>query len=136
MKMHMKYSFSSVGMVSFTLLFSTLFIGNTTNSIYGVDINASSHILEKLMDSSNILGIVKDGSFIVAETNETKKLTSVGLVEAVSPESGLMNLTIYEGRAILVSSPQSNDEWIYGAAIIVIADPIVTKLVKEVYNLE
>ena len=46
------------------------------------------------------IGIVKDGSFIVAETDETKKFTSVGLVEAVTPESRLMNLTAYDGRVI------------------------------------
>ncbi len=123
----MKYSFSYVVMISFTMLLSTLFVNYSTISIYGSDIT----------DSSDIVGIVKDGSFIVAETNETKKLTSVGLVEAVTPESGLINLTLYEGSAILVSSPQKSDnEWIFGATIIDIADPIVTKLVKEVFNLK
>ena len=121
MKSHMKYPFSRILMISFTMLLSTLFMIYSTMSTYGSDIN----------DFSNIIGIVKDGSFIVAETNETKKLTSVGLVEAPTPESGLINLTQYEGKAILVSSPQlSENEWIFGATIIDIADPIVTKLVK------
>lgn len=122
----MKYPFSKILMISFTMILSILFVIYSTTSIYGSDIN----------DSSNIVGIVKDGSFIVAETNETKKLTSVGLVEATTPESGLINLTQYEGKAILVSSPQiSDNEWIFGATIIDIADPIVTKLVKKVFNL-
>ena len=126
MKSHMKYPFSKILMISFTMILSILFVIYSTTSIYGLDIN----------DSSNIVGIVKDGSFIVAETNETKKLTSVGLVEATTPESGLINLTQYEGKAILVSSPQiSDNEWIFGATIIDIADPIVTKLVKKVFNL-
>jgi hypothetical protein len=108
------------------MLLSTFLVIYSTLSIHGSDIN----------DSSDIIGIVKDGSFIVAETNETKKLTSVGLVEATTPESGLINLTQYEGKAILVSSPQiSDNEWLFGATIIDIADPIVTKLVKEVFNL-
>ena len=90
-----------------------------------------------ITDSSNMLGIVKDGVFILVETNETKKLPSVGLVEATTPDSGLINLTQYEGKSILVSSQSILDnEWIFGATIIDIADPIVTKLVKEVYNLE
>ena len=123
----MKYPFSKIVMISFTMLLSTLFVIYSTISIYGSDIN----------DSSNIIGIVKDGSFIVAETNETKKLTSIGLVDAVTPESGLINLTQYEGKAILVSSPQiSDNDWIFGATIIDIADPIVTKLVKEVFKLK
>lgn len=126
MKSHMKYSFSKIVMISFTMLLSTLLVIYSTLSIHGSDIN----------DSSDIIGIVKDGSFIVAETNETKKLTSVGLVEATTPESGLINLTQYEGKAILVSSPQiSDNEWLFGATIIDIADPIVTKLVKDVFNL-
>lgn len=126
MKLHMKYPFSKIVMISFTMLLSTFLVIYSTLSIHGSDIN----------DSSDIIGIVKDGSFIVAETNETKKLTSVGLVEATTPESGLINLTQYEGKAILVSSPQiSDNEWLFGATIIDIADPIVTKLVKEVFNL-
>jgi hypothetical protein len=122
----MKYPFSKIVMISFTMLLSTLLVIYSTLSIHGSDIN----------DSSDIMGIVKDGSFIVVETNETKKLTSIGLVEATTPESGLINLTQYEGKAILVSSPQiSDNEWLFGATIIDIADPIVTKLVKEVFNL-
>lgn len=126
MKLHMKYPFSKSVMIAFTMLLSTFLVIYSTLSIHGSDIN----------DSSDIIGIVKDGSFIVAETNETKKLTSVGLVEATTPESGLINLTQYEGKAILVSSPQiSDNEWLFGATIIDIADPIVTKLVKEVFTL-
>lgn len=126
MKSHMKYPFSKILMISFTMLLSILLVIYSTLSIHGSDIN----------DSSDIIGIVKDGSFIVAETNETKKLTSVGLVDATTPESGLINITQYEGKAILVSSPQiSDNEWLFGATIIDIADPIVTKLVKEVFNL-
>ena len=122
----MRYLFSNIVMISFPMLLSTLFVIYSTIPIYGANIT----------DSSNIVGIVKDGSFIVAETNETKKLTSIGLVEAVTPQSGLINLTQYEGKAILVSSPQiSDNEWIFGATIIDIADPIVTKLVKKVFNL-
>ena len=122
----MRYLFSNIVMISFPMLLSTLFVIYSTIPIYGANIT----------DSSNIVGIVKDGSFIVAETNETKKLTSIGLVEAVTPQSGLINLTQYEGKAILVSFPQiSDNEWIFGATIIDIADPIVTKLVKKVFNL-
>jgi hypothetical protein len=108
-------------------LLSMISVVYSTITIYGSDIT----------DSSNMLWIVKDGVFILAETNETKKLPSVGLVEATTPDSGLINLTQYEGKAILVSSQSILDnEWIFGATIIDIADPIVTKLVKEVYNLE
>lgn len=126
MQNKIKYSFTIIVMISFTLLLSTFFMIYSTISIYGSDIN----------DSSNILGIIKDGSFIVAETNETKKLTSVGIVEATTPESGLINLTQYEGKAVLVSAQQtSDDEWIWGATIIDTAEPIVTKLIKKVFNL-
>ena len=87
-------------------------------------------------NNSEILGIIKDGSFIVAETNETKKLTSTGIVQAVTPESGLINVTEYEGKAILISSEHIDNEWIFGATIIDIADPIVTKLVEKIFFLK
>ena len=112
-------------MISLIFSLSSLFLNYTITSIYGSDIN----------DSSEIVGIIKDASFIVAETNETKKLTSVGIVEARTPESGVINLMQYEGKAILVFSQQVDDEWIWGTTIIDIADPLVTKLVKETYNL-
>jgi hypothetical protein len=87
-------------------------------------------------NNSEILGIIKDGSFIVVETNETKKLTSTGIVQAVTPESGLINVTEYEGKAILVSSEHIDNEWIFGATIIDIADPIETKLVEKIFFLK
>lgn len=108
------------------LFLSTLSVIYSTMPIYGSNIT----------DSSNIIGIVKDGFFIVAETNETKKLTSIAPMEAVTPESGLVNLTQYEGKAILVSSPHNDNEWIFDPTIIDIADPIVTKLVEEVFHLK
>ena len=108
------------------LFLSTLSVIYSTMPIYGANIT----------DSSNIIGIVKDGLFIVAETNETKKLTSIAPMEAVTPESGLVNLTQYEGKAILVSSPHVDNEWIFDPTIIDIADPIVTKLVEKVFHLK
>jgi hypothetical protein len=82
-----------------------------------------------------IIGIVNNGSFIEAETKQHKNLTDVYMQEARSLESGQINLTQYEGKALLVFTPQpSEGEWIYAANITDIGTPITTQIVKKIYN--
>jgi hypothetical protein len=57
-------------------------------------------------------------------------------MEAITPDAKLIDLTEYEGKAILVSFRSIDDEWVYAAAITDIADPIITKVVKKVFKFQ
>jgi hypothetical protein len=113
-------------------------------SVFGQSNNNSfSDANNTIMNNSNeieeneneVLGIVKNGTFIVTDSKKTLKLTGAFVMEAISPEAKLINLTEYEGKAILVSYHHIDDEWIWAAAITDIADPIVTKVVKELFKI-
>jgi hypothetical protein len=57
-------------------------------------------------------------------------------MEAITPEAKQIDLTDYEGKAILVSFRQIDDEWIWAAAVTDVADPIVSKIVREVFKIQ
>lgn len=61
------------------------------------------------------------------------RLTSVRIREAVSPESREINLTEYEGEAIMIQGLE-NEEWIYSAELIDEAGPILTLLVQKLFT--
>ena len=81
-----------------------------------------------------LIGIVENGRFKLLwpepEFPTEVRLTSIGMQEAVPPESGELDLTEYEGRAIAVQGHGS--DWIYSAAVIDSGGPIATALVREV----
>ena len=89
-----------------------------------------------LSTQSKILGIVKNGTFIEVETKLPLKLTDVFMQEARSTESGLLNLTQYEGKAILVSTQRADGEWVWGAEVTEVASPLLTKVIKKVFTLQ
>lgn len=115
----------SMVLISVNLLLLVAFLAHSQIFAFGIQNN-----------SSDILGVVKNGTFIIAESREPKKLTSVGIVQAAPPETGLINVTQYEGKALLVSSKQMDNKWIWGASIVEIADPVLTKLVEKIYSLK
>lgn len=82
-----------------------------------------------------ILGIVQNGSFISAQTKKQMLLTTVKGPEAVSPQSGKIDLTRYEGMAIMASGQgKEGDEILYGAEITETAGLILTLLVKKTFK--
>jgi len=86
-----------------------------------------------------IIGIVENGEFRPLWPGQgalgTVDLTSIRPQEALSPESGKLDLREYEGKAIAV---QGNDQggWIYSASVIDAGGPLVTALVQKVFGPE
>jgi hypothetical protein len=84
-----------------------------------------------------VLGIVENGNFKRLEPNEllgdVLRLTSVQRQEARPPESGELNLTEYEGKAIMVAG-YIDSSWIYEAAVIDQAGAILTAVVQKVFG--
>jgi hypothetical protein len=86
-------------------------------------------------ESKQILGIVKDASFISAETKNTMTLTTVQMQEATAPDSGILNLLQFEGKAILVSYQHISGDLVWGAEITDTSGPILTLLIKRIFDL-
>jgi hypothetical protein len=84
-----------------------------------------------------ILGIVENGRFLVpgesGPLGGSMRLTSIQRQEARPPESGELNLTEYEGKAIMVSG-YVDSGWVYEAGVIDEAGPILTAVVRKVFG--
>ena len=86
-------------------------------------------------DNSALLGCVEDGKFQLLWPEKSMlgsvRLTDIQMQEARSPESGELNLSKYEGQAIMVSGHGGGGGWVYDARIVDAAGPILTLLVLE-----
>jgi hypothetical protein len=86
--------------------------------------------------NSGSLGIVIDGKFkslppaILGEP----RFTTSAMQAAVPPESGELDLSEYEGKAIMVRGHGGGGGWIYSAEVIDVAGPILTALVQQVFG--
>lgn len=88
--------------------------------------------------SDQLFGIVKDGEFRPLAPRSVLgapvRLTQIQMQAALSPESGELDLTEYEGQAIMVSGHGSSG-WIYSAVVVDQAGPILTAVVQQVFGL-
>ena len=82
------------------------------------------------------LGVVRDGRFhpVAAEglPNLPVRLTAIRMQEAIAPEAGELDLSDYEGRAIMVRGLDAGG-WVYSAAVVDHAGPILTAVVERVF---
>jgi hypothetical protein len=86
------------------------------------------------MSNELFLGIVKEGKFKSLEpTTSSDKLTTIGMQEAMAPESKRVDLETYEGKAIMVSGHDGGD-WIYSAKILEEAGLILTAAVLKAFG--
>ena len=89
-------------------------------------------------DISSILGIVKNGKFTPVWPEKSvlgsTRLTKIQMQEARPPESGEIDLTKYEGKAIMVDGHGGGGGWVYNTQIVDAAGPILTLLVQEKFG--
>ena len=125
------FTFISTSSLDITTVFAQI----SNNSIIDED-EINSDKIDYLLTQNEVLGIVKNGTFIEVETKLPLKLTDVFMQEARSPESGLLNLTQYEGKAILVSTQRADGEWVWGAEVTEVASSLLTKVIKKAFTLQ
>lgn len=93
------------------------------------------HLSKEEIMNEIFIGVVKEGEFKLFLPKSAlagdARLTSIGMQEAVTPESGELNLTDSEGKSIAVQGHDGGG-WIYEAEVIDIGGPIVTALVQQV----
>jgi hypothetical protein len=90
------------------------------------------------MDMQQFLGIVEDGRFQLLDPPESHDLfrfTSIAMREARSPESGELDLSGYEDKAIIIEGNDGGG-WVYEAAVIDQAGPILTRVIRKVFEPE
>ena len=92
--------------------------------------------IKNIQSQREVLGIIKNGTFIEAETKLSFKLTNIGLLDELLPETGLLNLSKYEGKVIRISNEKIDNEWIWGAKITDVTDPMLTKIFKKKFNFQ
>lgn len=90
-------------------------------------------------DTDKYLGMVKNGEFLCLWPKRTSdiplKLTKISMVAGMAPEGAKLDLSQYEGRAVMVQGHESGS-WIYDARIIDNADPILTTVVQHIFSKE
>ena len=90
-------------------------------------------------DTDKYLGVVKNGEFQGVWSNRTtnipSKLTTISMVAGMAPEAAKLDLSQYEGYAIMVEG-HGDSSWIYDAHIIDNAGPILTSVVQHIFSKE
>ncbi len=86
---------------------------------------------------SKFLGIVRGNKFQPLEASSSLsnsfRLTRISMVAGESPENREIDLTEYEGSAIMVEGTSSG-EWIYEAEVVDKAGLILTHVVQHVLS--
>ena len=87
--------------------------------------------------SDQYLGIVQLGHLRILAPDkaagESVRLTGIQMQEPAPPETKEIDLKPYEGRALMVGGHYGGG-WIYAAAIVEEAGPILTAVVKRVFG--
>ena len=145
MNAYVKYFFALVITLSVVAILGTMSLkefqvqdafGQSNNSSITGNNIIRDNLNEFEEDKNEIIGLVENGNFIDTESKKILKLTRAHIMEAITPEAKQIDLTDYEGKAILVSFRQIDEEWIWAAAITDAADPILTKVIKKVYEIQ
>lgn len=83
-----------------------------------------------------LIGIVQEGRFQILSpeprTGDAVRLTHIQMQESIPPESRELDLSEYEGEAIMVSGHDGGD-WVYAASIVDHAGPLLTAVVRQVF---
>ena len=86
--------------------------------------------------SEHVLGIVIGGQFISANSGQPIKVTEAQMQEAIDPDAKLIDLSKYEGKAIMISCQVSDSNFLWGSNVVSTAGPILTAVVRKLFDLE
>lgn len=89
-------------------------------------------------DTDKFLGVVKNGKFQCLWPKDTTEVsprfTKIRMMEAMAPEAAELDLSQYEGCAIMVQGEDIHRGWLYSAHIIDNASPILTTVVQYIFR--
>jgi hypothetical protein len=85
---------------------------------------------DNIMDQT-FIGVVENGRLrVLLPKSVGTRFTAIGMQMAVSPETGELDLTEYEGSATAIQG-HDGGSWVYSARVIDTGGPIVTALVRQ-----
>ena len=87
-----------------------------------------------VQEPQEALGIVVNAQFISADTGKPIEVTEAQMQEAVDPHAKLLDLSKYEGKAILISCQQMMGAFYGDQMSFLSAGPILTAIFKKVYD--
>ena len=87
-------------------------------------------------EPQEVLGIVANAQFISADTHKPIEVTEAQMQEAVDPYAKLVNLSKYEGKAILIRCQTNDGSFLWGSNVVSTAGPILTAIFKKVFDLK
>jgi hypothetical protein len=82
------------------------------------------------------LGLVVKAQIISADTRQPINVTEEQMQDAIDPRAKLVDLSKYEGRAILISCQTNDGSFLWGSNLISTTGPILTGIVKKVFDLK
>lgn len=89
------------------------------------------------MNNEEYIGIVKDGAFVVLSPESVAdmrlRLTRAAMQASFPPEHEELDLTEYEGKAIMIRGHGSGGEWVWSTEVIDVAGPILTETVRKLF---
>lgn len=130
-----------VALLAFVLAVTTQCATNNNQQLTSSS-DHSTHTSEKTepipgADTDKFLGVVKNGEFQCLWPKLTTavpfKLTTISMMAAMAPDAAKLDLSQYEGCAIMVQG-HGDTEWIYDAHIIDNTGPIFTTVVRHVFS--
>ena len=89
------------------------------------------------MTNEEYIGIIKDGSFMALSPESVAgmrlRLTRAAMQASFPPEHEELDLTEYEGRAIMIRGHGGGGEWVWSTEVIDVAGPILTETVRKFF---
>jgi hypothetical protein len=89
-----------------------------------------------VQEPQEVLGIVITAQFITANTRQPIEVTEAQMQEAIDPRAKLVDLSKYEGKAILIRCQTNDGSFLWGSNVVSTAGPILTTIVKKVFDLK
>ena len=96
--------------------------------------NRNSQSQAECLRNQIFIGVVENGTLRIVlpqSVSSGYRFTSIAMQEARPPETGELDLSQYEGRAIAIQGHDGGG-WIYSARVVDTGSPIVTALVRQV----
>jgi hypothetical protein len=87
-------------------------------------------------EPQEVLGIVITAQFISADTRKPIEVTEAQMQETVDPQAKLVDLSKYEGKAILIRCQTNDGSFLWGSNVVSTAGPILTAIFKKVFDLK
>ena len=83
-----------------------------------------------------VIGMVKNGIFVSNDTEQNPILTRIRIHDSIEPAASRIDLTEYEGKAILVNCSHNDGTILWESKVVDVGSPLVNAMVKKILKVE